>query len=287
MIKKIAEKSIINLFTLLIICSNFMCMNSKDLITSFIPMTCSQNLYTQYHHILFPEESFCEVDFSLTYRYIASHNASQIATALWGDQNLLFAGQNIKGKSSNALVAEYFGMGPRTELNISLSPNIENQISDIQFALSGKHWWVQVNFPIMYANWMLTKKCRNIPATGFYDANKIDGSNISLLYDVPIAGLVAPTAISYPVFINNIALQEGNDGSGNNNIWFDNSSSSMLDGSFVGMLENSDVLNFNKSEIEIKDLSVSSIHTIDSAFNKENVVSVKNRYYSNWFIWKI
>lgn len=277
MIKEIKKKYVINLFTMVIICKSLIYNNNNaaDLVTSFIPMTCSQNLYSQYHHILFPEECFYEVDLSLTYRYIASHNELQIGTELWGRNNLYFAGSNIEGKRSNALIAEYFGMGPRTDLEVFFSPKIENQISDIQFALSGQHWWLQVNFPIMYANWMLTKQCSDIPIAGFYDTSKIDGCNLSLLYDVPVAGGQPPVATSYPVVINDVTLQTGSSGSGPNNIWFDNSESTIMNESLIGALEDVDILNFNKSQVAIQNLSVLSIDNIDSAFNTNTILGVE------------
>ena len=92
--------------------------------TSFVPMTCGQNLYTQYHKLLFPngeqvsdfdfvESDDCNsckfvADLSATYRFIQSSNGSQIASYLWGSNTLLFQGSEVADRENNALVATQF-----------------------------------------------------------------------------------------------------------------------------------------------------------------------------------
>lgn len=243
----------------------------QKLVSSFVPMTCSQNLYTQYHNILFcgDDDVYCS-DVSVTYRYMESHNDKAMAIALWGDDTLVFSGSKISPRSDHALIAEYFGMGVDTNFAMSLSPHIQNQIVDCQIALSGKQFWFQLNFPIMYANWRVAKNCRSIPTEGFYDAGLIDGSALSLRYAVPTNGVTPPQAISYPVYCNDIPIEIDQNGSGKNNIWFEAQGVS-ADGSFVGTLKKKDLLHIGDGQEYEKSILVSSINTIDNAFNTVSV----------------
>ena len=149
-----------------------------------------QNYYPystqQYHKLIFPEgfeeyEAYddCNAcswasDFSVTYRYIQSRNSAQIANALWGANQLVFQGNDIEGRSKNALVAEYFGMGPDTDGTITLCPRLRNQVIDFQLAISGAKFWAQINLPATYAKWSVTSNCGAPAFQGAYGKSNLE-----------------------------------------------------------------------------------------------------------------
>jgi len=160
--------------------------------TTWVPITIGQNLYTQYHKLLFPEgfdewesEDDCKkcgvaFDFSATYRFVQSANACQIAQALWGAQNLIFQGADVDTRAKNALVAEYFGMGPGTDAGVTFCPRLRNQVVDFQLAISGAKFWAQINLPLTWAKWQVTKTCGAPSVTGNYDTGDLDGDTVTL-----------------------------------------------------------------------------------------------------------
>jgi hypothetical protein len=170
----------------------------NSVITTFIPITVGQNLYTQYHKLLFPQGFDHDVidcnassfvfDLSVTSRYIQSRNASQIAQTLWGADSLLFQGADISLRSNNALVAEYFGMGPDTNGYITLCPRLSNSVIDFQLAVSGTKCWVQINLPVTYAKWSLTRNCGGPAMQGTYGTANLDGAEVVLNYPATAAG---------------------------------------------------------------------------------------------------
>jgi hypothetical protein len=186
--------------------------------TTWVPITVGQNLYTQYHKLLFPEgfEEYemyddCEAcswatDFSITYRFIQSRNASQVAGALWGSPTLIFAGWDNAPDAgiSKSLVAEYYGMGPDTDASISLCPRMRNQVIDFQLAISGAKCWAQINLPLTWAKWATTTSCGAPAVQGTYGTASLDGANLEFTYP-PAGGIsINGTALSTPSSANNV-----------------------------------------------------------------------------------
>jgi hypothetical protein len=161
----------------------------NSLVTTFIPTTIGQNLYTQYHKLLFIQDNNIDFeacgfvsDISVTPRYIQSRNSDSIAKIIWGGNNLLFQGADVEVRSENALVAEYFGMGPDTNGYITLCPRLSNTVIDFEFAISGSKLWAQVNLPIAYAKWSLSRDSGGPVMQGTYGKSNLDGANIVLNY---------------------------------------------------------------------------------------------------------
>lgn len=161
----------------------------NSIVTTFIPITLGQNLYTQYHKLLFPQGNNIDIetcsfvsDVSVTPRYIQSRNSDDIAKIIWGSNNLLFQGSDVAMRSKNALVAEYFGMGPDTDGYITLCPRLSNMVIDFGFVISGSKFWAQVNLPITYAKWSLSRDCGGPVMQGIYGKSNLDGADIVLNY---------------------------------------------------------------------------------------------------------
>lgn len=217
-------------------CSN---QSNQNLHTSFVVMTCGQNLYTQYHKLLFPEGSDygdmeyedncggCKIvaDLSATYRYIQSRNGSSIANYLWGTDTLTFQGGDVASgvdRSGNALVSEYFGLATDSDLSTTLSPRLRNQVLDFQLELSGEKLWAQVNLPLMWSKWQVNKGCAAPNVQGSFGTGYVDYGQVDLVYTLPgtiAAGnngtvSVNTTALG-PVTINGAANSLYFDGSGN------------------------------------------------------------------------
>lgn len=186
--------------------------------TTWVPITVGQNLYTQYHKLMFPEGfeeyemyddcSACSwaVDLSATYRFTQSRNGAQIAQALWGSNTLTFQGAEVgDARSNNALIAEYFGMGPDTDGSITMCPRLRNQVIDFQLAISGAKFWAQINLPVTYAKWSLTPNCGAPAFQGTYGTSNLDGAEVVLNYPQAGGMSVAGNALAVtasPVFFN-------------------------------------------------------------------------------------
>ncbi len=219
--------------------------------TTWVPITVGQNLYTQYHKLLFPEgfeeyEAYDDcnacswaTDFSLTYRFIQTRNSAQIAQALWGGNTMLFQGGDVQSRDNNALVAEYYGMGPDTNGSISLCPRLRNQVIDFQLAISGAKFWAQVNLPVTYAKWMVNSSCQAPTMTG-YGTSNLDGDTVELTY---------PAAGGMSVAGSNIAAGGA--------VLFDGGASGTPTTSFVAALNNGDFINVNSESAYAESLSVS------------------------------
>lgn len=236
--------------------------------TTWSNMTCGQNLYTQYHKLLFPEESGdCDscswaVDLSATYRFIQSRNGGNIASAMWGDQSLAFQGGDVAGRSSESLVAEYFGMGPDTDLIATMCPRIRNQVLDFQLEIAGERMWAQINLPLMWSKWSPTKGCGAPCTFGNYGTAPLDGSNIVLSYtpnaapanlgavtinDLPANGLVSGTGVATTV-------------------WFDaTNNSGNATNSFIGQLADQGLTNVNTDLSDVSQFSVTNIGSTTAA----------------------
>lgn len=121
--------------------------------TLFLPLSITQNLYSQYH-----KYSQDLITLSVTYRFTQAYNDDQIIKSVLGDNPLVFIGEvggAIDERPSNALVAEYFGMAPDTNFELNLNPQIRNQVIDVQLAMQSKNIWFQVNLPLVKPQWRI------------------------------------------------------------------------------------------------------------------------------------
>jgi hypothetical protein len=141
--------------------SSNQCPCSPDVKTVFIPMSQGANLYTQYHKPMYDiDNKIICADVSLTYRFQQAANGKDIALALFENNPLVFIGSN--GTSSpydrpkNALIAEYFGLAPDTNVSLNILPRIRNQIIDLQLCFGSNKLWFQINIPITKAQWETT-----------------------------------------------------------------------------------------------------------------------------------
>lgn len=127
--------------------------------TLFLPLSTAQNLYTQYH-----KAKYEEFDVSLTYRFQQASNNNDIGLSLLGRNPLLFVGlidgnTDDTGRPKDALIPEYFGLASDTNTSLYLTPQVRNQILDLQMSFQGENFWTQVNIPLVKGQW----KINNIP----------------------------------------------------------------------------------------------------------------------------
>lgn len=134
-------------------CESSSCLFSPK--TLFLPLSATQNLYTQYHKY-HPHG----IDFSVTYRYQEAYNNDDIIKSVLQYNPLLFVGSSIGDDSERpiqALVPEYFGFSGDTNSSLYLSPLIRNQILDIQLDWQAESVWFQVNIPLIKPQWKINK----------------------------------------------------------------------------------------------------------------------------------
>lgn len=128
--------------------------------TIFIPLSQGENLYTQYHKPFYGKDFF-EFDVSLTYRFQSASNGGDIAQSIFGYNPLTFVGDpagSDVNRPAHAFVPEYFGLGYDTNISLTLSPQIQNQIIDMQFYFQIEKVWFQANIPLTKAQWKPTNK---------------------------------------------------------------------------------------------------------------------------------
>lgn len=188
-IQKKKEKAVIFfifLFALLLGHSTFfsttkICSSPK---TIFIPISQSQNLYTQSHQPLVSPEGL-ECNFSLTYRFQEANNGKDIAESIFQTNPLVFAGSinNLdEGRPKNALVPEYFGLAPDTNAQFRLNPRIRNQIIDMQLYCQIENYWFQTNIPLVKTQWKPTN--RSIENDTFVGLSPLEEAAEAYVYNI-------------------------------------------------------------------------------------------------------
>jgi hypothetical protein len=212
--------------------------------TSFVPMTCGQNLYSQYHKPLFFDDSNDDgcllADLSATYRYVQNRKNDSVSAYLWGSSQLLFQGSEIPNRKSNALIAEYFGMGPDTDITVSMNPQLKNQIVDLQLQLSGEQLWFQINVPLTWARWRPQKGCPGFQYSGTMGTKKLDGGQVTLRYGWD-GGAVNANGIA-AIRVNDTILTNTTVGGNAGCVWFDNNQNVSADSSIIGQIMQQDAL---------------------------------------------
>lgn len=131
--------------------------------TLFLPLSITQNLYTQYH-----KYSPNMVNLSATYRFVQAYNNNEIIQSVLHYNPIVFMGAdvNVDNRPANALIAEYFGLAPDTYASLDLHPQIRNQVIDVQLAMQSKNAWFQVNLPLVKAQWKVNINPINNSYTG-------------------------------------------------------------------------------------------------------------------------
>lgn len=153
-----------------------------QVVTTWTPMSVGQNLWTQRHNLLFPDaDSECcwVADLSATYRYMRTRNASQMAKDLFGCDTLTFQGADFN-QNGKALIAEYFGMGPDTNVSNKFCPRIQNNVIDFQLQLSGEKIWAQINLPVVWTKYSITPGCSAPTGSGQVGTQPLDGATLEL-----------------------------------------------------------------------------------------------------------
>jgi hypothetical protein len=148
--------------------------------TLFLPLSISQNLYTQYH------KPHCQkFDLSLTYRFVQAANNNDIALSLFNTNPLLFVG-STEGIDDDrplySLVPEYFGLGGDTNTSLYLTPQIRNQVLDLQLSFQADSFWTQVNIPLVKGQW----KTNNLPIVNnnFVGVNPLESDAQAYIYNL-------------------------------------------------------------------------------------------------------
>ncbi len=215
--------------------------------TTFVPMTVGQNLPMQYHKLLFPDnddgnwsglelhDTPIAASLSATYRYMQTRNGSAIGNYLWGTNGLIFQGREIQDRLPDALVAEYFGMGPDTNLRAFVAPQLNNQVLDLQFELSTERVWFQCNIPLVWANWKVNKQSGQPLVEGNLGFKLIDGGDLSLVYNIPNNRTAAGVGT---ISVNGLQLTNTSSGY----VWFDNQGNADPSSSLVGQIASQDAL---------------------------------------------
>jgi hypothetical protein len=156
------------------------CPCSPEVKTVFIPISQGSNLYTQYHKPIYNtnNKAIC-ADVSLTYRFQQASNGGDIALAIFENNPLVFIGSNGTqspyDRPKNALIAEYFGLAPDTNVSLNILPRIRNQIIDLQLCFSSDKLWFQANIPITKAQWETTTY--PISANNFVGSDYLQSGN--------------------------------------------------------------------------------------------------------------
>lgn len=169
-------------------------INTKTLL---LPLSATQNLYSQYHkfnpHI---------TDISITYRFQEAYNNDNIAKSIFQYNPLSFTGINEREeviRPKNALIPEYFGLAPDTNTSLYLSPQIRNQIIDLQLAFQAESFWLQVNIPVQKAQWKVNKNIidnnTNLGIQSIQNEGEIYIYNIGTTMNTPTNGAIPPIGI--------------------------------------------------------------------------------------------
>jgi hypothetical protein len=91
------------------------------------------------------------------------------------NQELLIQGSCVASRSSNALLAEYFGLPTDFSSRVTFCPSIENFLFDFTFFAGFDEWlcglWFYAHAPVVHARWKLNAREQIIaPGTNDYEA---------------------------------------------------------------------------------------------------------------------
>jgi hypothetical protein len=89
--------------------------------------------------------------FSVTPEYIHSFRPDEIAEYLFGTPFLQISGSKVPDRSTNDLLADYFGLGQTFSSQVKLEPVLQNMLADFRFHAGYKRWYFHVHAPVVWA----------------------------------------------------------------------------------------------------------------------------------------
>lgn len=99
-----------------------------------------------------------------------------MAQDIFGCDTLTFQGAEFN--KGNALIAEYFCMGPDTNVSNKFCPKIRNNVLDFQLQLSGEKIWAQINLPVVWTKASITPGCTAPAGDGHVGTEPLDGATL-------------------------------------------------------------------------------------------------------------
>lgn len=120
-----------------------------------------------------------------------------MAQDIFGCDTLTFQGAEVN--QGKALIAEYFGMGPDTNVSNKFCPKIKNNVLDFQLQLSGEKIWAQINLPVVWTKYSITGGCTPPTGDGHVGTQPLDGASLEFTQTAIIpnnTAAAAPQAIS-------------------------------------------------------------------------------------------
>ena len=97
---------------------------------------------------------------ALTFEYTRSFRNECIANSLFGGTTLKFAGSNIADRTSDELIADYFGLSQNFRGSLNFNPRITNYVAEIDVFWDMSGWlcdgfWLRLHAPIVNTKWDL------------------------------------------------------------------------------------------------------------------------------------
>jgi len=134
--------------------------NSSSVTTVFLP---KPQGYYQHHYTRPYEDELIRCTQpclgSITLAYYHSTHASAIAESLFGTTQLTVMGSQVPQRSSNALLADQFGLATDFVGSICFTPKIQYIALDFFYHISFPSWcealFVEIGAPLVYAHWNL------------------------------------------------------------------------------------------------------------------------------------
>lgn len=97
--------------------------------------------------------------FDVGYRFNQTLNSKKIATGLFSNDNLLFQGSLVTGRSDNAIVADFFGLSPAYSGNLIFKPQIIENCVDFRLRRQlTKCTWFELATTLVRSKWDLQIK---------------------------------------------------------------------------------------------------------------------------------
>lgn len=124
-----------------------------------------------------------------------------MAQDIFGCDTLTFQGAGVN--QGNALIAEYFGMGPDTNVSNKFCPKIKNNVLDFQLQLSGEKIWAQINLPVVWTKYSITPGCTPPAGDGHVGTEPLDGATLEF---TQVTGIATGAATANIISVNGTQL---------------------------------------------------------------------------------
>ncbi|TET06958.1 hypothetical protein E3J79_00360 [Candidatus Dependentiae bacterium] len=102
---------------------------------------------------------------SITPQYMHSYKKDSIAEYFFGTNLLHIAGSQVSSRTSETILADYFGLSPAFESTVEVNPSIANFVADIGFYGQWKRLYAMLHIPIAWTKWEF-KLCETIQNKG-------------------------------------------------------------------------------------------------------------------------